>query len=214
MIGTSGVLANRIASSALSIPSMASEPTLGQVAEWIDRTGQLTVIRGPVAHALGFPDVDLRVRERGFRKIKERFTHVCSTCDLSGYEDIVFLASVDESTGDAVVWRATRKGQLIATAQFLDGTARPVSNEDAQTAFVAEKEYLVRQRRTRVLRASPTSAPKLKTPSKPIKKRDAKCQTPGKTLLFHPSSTPIYSIIKSNQPERHPFRSLICKRLG
>lgn len=168
IVGTIGVLASLLISSpALSVPSTSSRTSLMQVGEWIDQTGKVTVMRGSVAHALGFPDVDLRVRERGFRNTEERLTHVCSTSDLLGYEDMIFLASVDENTGDAVVWRATRSGHLIATARFTGGTARQSPNEEAQTAFTAEKEYLIRQMRAQAIRTSPARTPKPESPSEP-----------------------------------------------
>lgn len=151
-------------SSASALPVMEFHTSLSQVGEWIDQTGKPTVIRGVVAEALGFPNVDIPVRERGFRTANEQFTHVCSTAELLGFEDLVFLASVDEATGDALVWRATRKGDLISTARFADGVAKPVRNDAAQTAFVAEKEYFVRQMRIQAFRTNAAPVPIRQTP--------------------------------------------------
>src|SRR6266446_8086739 len=153
-----------VVSSASALPTIAFRTSLSQVGEWIDQTGKPTVIRGVVAEALGFPNVDIRVRERGFRTANEQFTHVCSTTDLLGFEDLVFLASVDEATGDALVWRATRKGDLISTARFADGVAEPLPNDAAQTAFVAEREYFVRQMRIQAFHTNAVPVPVRQAP--------------------------------------------------
>ena len=158
-----------LVSSASAFPVSTFHTSLSQVAEWIDLTGKPTVIRGVVAEALGFPNADIRVRERGFRNTKERLTHVCSTTDLLGFEDIVFLASLDEATGDALVWRTTRKGELISTAQFADGVAKPMPNGVAQTAFVAEKEYFIREMRTQSFRSNPSPTRTLEGPPRRVK---------------------------------------------
>jgi hypothetical protein len=153
-----------LVSSASALPSTAFRTSLSQVGEWIDQTGKPTVIRGVVAEALGFPNADIRVRERGFRTTNEQFTHVCSTADLLGFENVVFLASVDEATGDALVWRATRKGDLISSARFAAGVAEPLRNDAARTAFLAEKAYFVRQMRTPAFRTNAAPVPVRQTP--------------------------------------------------
>lgn len=147
-IGLISLIASLVSSSAKGFPTTDSQSSLLQIAERIDQTGKPSVIRGVVAEALGFPDADIRVRERGFRKIGEQFTHVCSTSDLLGFENLLFLASVDEATGDALVWRATRQGELVSTARFANGVAKPIGNQQKRSAFVGEKEYFIKQMRS------------------------------------------------------------------
>lgn len=135
-------------SSANCFPDTALNTSLSQVADWIDKTGKPTVIRGTIAKQLGFSTADLRVRERGFRKHDEKLTHVCSSIDLRGFEDTICLALVDEATGEALIWRATRQGDLVSTARFKDGLAQHIANETTLATFVAEKEFFVKEMRT------------------------------------------------------------------
>ena len=150
-----------VVSTAGSLPRSTSGMSLFHVAQWIDQTGKSTVIRGLVAEALGFPDVDIPVLERGFRDAGEKHIHVGSTTGLLGFEDIIFLESVDEGIGDALIWRATRNGELVSTARFARGVARRIPNIEAQTAFVAEKDYLLEAMQAQTFRAStaPASGP-------------------------------------------------------
>ncbi|MBA3353221.1 MAG: hypothetical protein H0U23_12525 [Blastocatellia bacterium] len=143
ILGVLTLAAIFVGSSLASFPSTVFHTSLLDIGNWVDRSGRPTVIRGRVAEKLGFTSVDLRVRELGFRKPSEELTHVCSTTDLLGFEDTIFLALVNESTGDALVWRASRNGDLISTARFENGVATSISNNSAQTAFVAEKEYFL-----------------------------------------------------------------------
>lgn len=129
--------------------------SLSQVGEWVDRSGKITVMRGNIAEKLGFQNNDLRVHERGFRIAGEQLTHVCSTTDFPGFEEIIFFALVDETTGDAVIWRTTRNGDLVRTARFEDGLAKTVPNETEQTAFAAEKEYFLKKVREEAVQNNP-----------------------------------------------------------
>lgn len=156
IVTLSGVL---MPSSANCFPDTAFRTSLSQVADWIDKTGKPTVIRGTIAKQLGFSTADLPVRERGFRKHDEKLTHVCSSIDLHGFEDTIFLALIDEATGDAVVWRATRDGNLVSAAQFKDGLAQPLPNEISLTAFIAEKDFFIKEMRTQAFRTNPAPRP-------------------------------------------------------
>ena len=145
----------------------ASQTSLAPIAKWVEQTGTITVIRAPIAVALGFENADLPVRERGFRAKGEQLTHVCSIIAVPGHEDVVILALVNEDTGDAAVWRANRSGDLIFSARFANGEAQRLSNEESQALFISEKGYLVAQMRDRLLRASPQPSPRT-TSSRPM----------------------------------------------
>src|ERR1051326_1473159 len=136
-----------ITSSGAALPTTAFKSSLDLLASWVNETGKPSVIRGPVVEALGLPPADLLVRERGFRGPAEQFTHVCSVSSEPRFEDVIFLALVDENDGSATVWRTTRVGQLTAAVSFVDGKATRTSNEATQTMFVSEKEYFLRQMR-------------------------------------------------------------------
>ena len=146
-----------ITSSGAALPTTASKSSL-DLATWVNETGKPSVIRGPVVEALGLPPADLPVRERGFRGPAEQFTHVCSVSSEPRFEDVMFLALVDESDGSATVWRTTRVGQLTAAVRFVDGKATRIPNQETQTMFVSEKEYFLRQMRVRSFRTRPARA--------------------------------------------------------
>jgi hypothetical protein len=153
---------------AYSSREITFQRSLSQVGEWIDRSGKITVIRANIAEKLGLQNVDLRVHERGFRIRGEQFTHVCSTADLPGFQEIMFLALVDEATGDAVIWRATRTGDLVRTARFEDGLAKTVPNETEQTAFAVEKEYFLKRFRAETFRNNPAPPYTLQATPRPL----------------------------------------------
>ena len=148
-----------IASSRLPESAPTSQASLESLAQWLDTSGTATVIRATVAKALGFTNADLPVRQRGFRGEGEQLTHVGSVIAIPGYSDVVFLALVDESTGDATVWRANRSGDLVFSVLFVNGEVRTNPNQPAQGTFIAEKDYLLRQMRDRLFRASPSTSP-------------------------------------------------------
>lgn len=155
------------ASSAYSLPTTSRQSSLAAVATWVEATGKLTVIRGPVAKTLGLGKIDVRVRERGFRVNGDPLTHVCSTIDAPGSGDVVLLALLQERTGDAFVWRATRQGELISSATFASGIANKVDNQVAATAFVAQKDYFTRKMRLETFRThpAPETTPQVQRPS-------------------------------------------------
>jgi hypothetical protein len=144
-----------IAVSSTTRPDAPLEP----LAEWIDQTGNPSVIREPIVHALGLPGGDLRVRERGFRKTGEQFTHVCSVSPRPALKNKIFFASIDEATGDALVWMADRRGQLEKSASFVNGLATRNSNNRLESAFQAEKAYFRVQLRDQIYRTRPASPP-------------------------------------------------------
>ncbi len=149
--------------SALPRPLTVLEGSLSTVAEWINKTGQTTVIRGPVAHSLGFPAIDLPVRQREFRGEQEKLTHVCSVSQRG--DNAVFLALVDENTGDATLWRTTVQGTLVSGARFSAGDAQPIAIEGAESAFATEKEYIVKQMHIRNFGSEPAADTPSITPS-------------------------------------------------
>jgi len=129
-----------IASPRLPGSAPTRQTSLASLAQWLDTSGTPTVIRAPVAKALGFANADLPVRERGFRDKSEQLTHVGSVIAVPGYQDVVFLALVNESTGDATVWRANSSGDLVSSVLFVNGEARTNPNQQTQGTFIAEKD--------------------------------------------------------------------------
>ncbi|HEY1583700.1 MAG TPA: hypothetical protein VGF73_11440 [Chthoniobacterales bacterium] len=111
-------------------------------------------MRGPIAAAFGMGENDLSVRERGFRGDGERLTHVCSVAD-GPTGAAIFLGLVDESTGDATIWRATGAGDLVSTVRFLGGQAMQATSAQPQTSFISEKDYMIRQMRAQSFRLDP-----------------------------------------------------------
>jgi hypothetical protein len=158
------VAASTIRSSRLPDSTPTSKASLASLAEWLDTTGTPTVMRAPVAEALGFANADLPVRERGFRGKGEQLTHVGSVIAIPGYNDVVFFALVDESTGNATVWRAHRSGDLVASVIFVNGEATTNPDQQTREPFIAEKDYLLRQMRDRLFRASPPNSPSCASP--------------------------------------------------
>ena len=140
---------------------------------------------------MGFEDRDLAVRERGFRIQGERLTHVCSVPVELIDSDAVFIALVDEANGDAVVWRASRSGKLVATARFASGQAARINNADAATLFVAEKEYLSRQLQSQTL------APPARNLSPPwaIPAQDEAEHTPKSESPAEPLSSELFVVL-------------------
>ncbi len=59
----------------------------------------------------------------------------------------IFLASTNEDTGDAVVWKLDIHGKLLVTVVFYNGSARRVANDSFKAEFVAEKEFFVKKLR-------------------------------------------------------------------
>lgn len=162
-----GSLFTVLASSAYPLATTNGQSSLAPVATWVEATGKPTVIRGPVAETLGLGKTDVRVRERGFRVSGDPLTRVCSTVDAADSADIVLLALVEETTGDAFLWRATRQGELISSATFVSGIANKVDNQVAATAFVAQKDYFTRKMRLETFRThpAPETTPQIQLPS-------------------------------------------------
>ena len=159
VMGCVGVIG--VFSTAPSPPTTRMSAPLDPLAEWVGQTGSPSVIRGSIVHALGLPGGDLRVRERGFRKTAEQLTHVCSISPRPALRNKIFFASVNEATGDALVWMADRHGQLEKSASFINGLATRNSNSRQESAFLAEKAYFLLQLRDQIYRTSPTSPPPL-----------------------------------------------------
>ncbi len=140
--------------------------SLSPVSAWLRQSGKATVMRGPIASALGFENKDLAVLERGFRRGNERLTHVSSVIAAPGYKDVIFLALVDENTGDATVWRATSAGDLVSSVRFSDGQVSKIPNEEAQALFLSEKRNQLRQVQADSFRTRP--APPKRSPQRPV----------------------------------------------
>ncbi|MEO7165924.1 MAG: hypothetical protein ABI016_02695 [Chthoniobacterales bacterium] len=204
-----------LSASARATRSAAFETSLAPVAEWVKQTGRSTVMRGPVLQALGFPAIDARVVERGFRRNKEQFTHVCSLSLEPGFEGTVFLAVVDENDGSALVWRANRLGELITSAHFIAGQAVQASNAESQVLFASEKRYHAQEMRLRSFRtkAAPSPSP-LASPqpidlngryTSPTPQRAPRVWQELVVLLINPWVVPaliLAAVIGSSKPKR------------
>ncbi|MDQ3117956.1 MAG: hypothetical protein M3Q89_00040, partial [Verrucomicrobiota bacterium] len=171
----------------------------------VKATGKETVIRGGVTVALGLPDTDLPVLQRAFRSEGETLTHVCSVASVPGHEEFVFVASVDEGSGDAIVWRATLNGRLVSSVKFYRGLAITVSNEETQALFAAEKASLLRQMQLRSFRTGTAPAPKPSPaplqeptnvePNVPRAWRNTALPSELTILLLHPWVLPAVAVI-------------------
>lgn len=128
-------------------PSKSStvNANLGLLLDWVEKTGRPTVMRAVVARAFGLDDRDFPVKERGFHESGEEFTHVFSVASSPGQEGGVFLALVNESDGQATVWRMSQSGILLATVIFADGVAQAVPNSRFESEFAAEFRYFLRK---------------------------------------------------------------------
>ena len=100
-------------------------------------------MRAHIAEQFGLPASDIPVFERGFRVKGEQLTHVCSIGRLPSLDHLLFLASVNESNGNAIVWRTGRNGNLLATVEFRDGIAHSVPNSKFETKFSKEVDYFL-----------------------------------------------------------------------
>jgi hypothetical protein len=118
---------------------------LRPLAEWVRKTGVETVVRGHIVETMGFPPVDLPVRERGFRVTGENLTHVCSVSTAPQYADFLFLATVKESDGSALVWRVSLEGELLDAIRFFQGIAVRVPKTEDYQQFLAEKLYFLKK---------------------------------------------------------------------
>ncbi len=122
-----------------SVSQPAQRQPLKALADWLQRTGKESVVRAPILEAMDLPAKDMPVRERGFRHEGERLTHVCSVSSVPRYADLLIFAQVDESTGDATVWRTSFEGVLTSTIRFTGGVVERVPNETLKSGFDAEK---------------------------------------------------------------------------
>jgi hypothetical protein len=183
--------------SAQSQPSAVFKSSLSTLAEWINQTGQSTVIPGPIAHLIGFPVIDLPVRQREFQGSDE-LTHVCSVPQHG--ENAVLLALVDKKTGDTTIWRGNVLGELVSAASFTDDAARPIEVSGALTAFAAEKAYIAQQMRMRSFRTGPEPGSLASNPPHPLDASDStipeawrNTALPPKLVLFliHPWLLPL-----------------------
>jgi len=191
-IGVLVLACTSLYASAYSSRQAAFRTSLSQVGQWVDQSGKITVLRGNIAEILGFQGVDLRVHERGFRITGEQLTHVCSTTDLPGFEEIIFLALVDENTGDAVIWRGTRNGDLVMTARFVDGSPKTVPNDTGQVSFDAEKEFFLKKMRAETFRSNPTPSDTLQALPGPLESAvDPKVKTPSRHVGLAPEITTV-----------------------
>ena len=126
-----------IVSGSISLPGQ-SQP-LKPLADWLQRTGKESVVRARILEAMDLPAKDMPVRERGFRHEGERLTHVCSVSSVPRYADLLFFAQVNESNGDATVWRTSFDGVLVSTVRFTGGVVERVPNEQFKSGFDTEK---------------------------------------------------------------------------
>ena len=114
--------------------------------KWIADTGKPTVIRANVSKVLGFGERDVSVRERGFRRLGERFTHVLAVITEPNQSHDVVIARIDESDGSGITWYCSPSGRLLLTV-VLDGngSAGLVLNGKYESELSAEKRYFTRK---------------------------------------------------------------------
>ena len=96
-------------------------------------------MRARILEALDLPAKDMPVRKRGFRHAGERLTHVCSVSSVPRYADLLCFAQLDESNGDATVWRPSFDGVLVCTVRFTGGVVERVPNEGFKSGFDTEQ---------------------------------------------------------------------------
>lgn len=132
----------RLDPSLRALPYTPDGKSITGLTQWVKATGRATIVRAPIAQALGISNSDLAVQQRAFRVVGEDLTHVCSAVVDN---KITLLASTNEDSGDAVVWRLTPEGNLARTAAFSMGTTRPVENETFYDRFLLEREYFLRK---------------------------------------------------------------------
>jgi hypothetical protein len=140
-----------------SVPLIKRVAALEELREWLQHTGKSSVLRAHIVDALNLPAHDMRVLERGFRHEGDRITHVCSVSAVAGLEDLLFFAQVEESTGNALIWRTNLTGGLVGTARFSNGVTERVSNDQYAALFNTEKTLFLTRMRMQPA-ASPTPA--------------------------------------------------------
>ncbi len=129
-----------------SIGGDASQPnSLEPLKQWALQTGKPTVMRGVIVRAMGFPDRDIEVRERGFQMRGETLTHVLAAPIDAAHDDALFFAVTDERDGSAVVWRSSTRGETTKTVRFADGVAIQAPTATSAAAFGAEVNYFRRK---------------------------------------------------------------------
>jgi len=126
-----------LAAASISHPGEAQP--LKPLAEWLRQGGKESVIRARILAAMDLFARDMPVRERGFRHEGEKITHVCSISSLPGFTDLMFFAQLDESNGNASVWRTGIDGILVSTVRFSGGVVQRVPNEEFKRGFDFEK---------------------------------------------------------------------------
>ena len=62
-----------------------------------------------------------------------------------GYADLLFFALVNEDDGSATVWRTSTSGDLISTVRFFAGVVVLIPNDEARSAFNAERTYFIKK---------------------------------------------------------------------
>ena len=96
---------------------------------------------------MNLPVFDMPGREKGFWHKGERLAHVCSVSEAPAHHELILFAQVDQSNGNAIVWKTDLEGKLESTVQFIDGAVARVPNEQFRPAFEAEKFiFLTRMR--------------------------------------------------------------------
>jgi hypothetical protein len=142
-----------------SIPKGEMAMPLKPLSDWLRQTGKPSIARSRILEAMNLPAGDMPLRERGFKHEGERITHVCAISAVPGYEGLIFLAQVDESNGDATIWRTGLDGVLVSTVRFTKGIAERVPNERFRSGFDGEKFiFLTRMRIQPAPSATPTPA--------------------------------------------------------
>jgi hypothetical protein len=94
---------------------------------------------------MGLENVDLPVRERGFRREGDAITHVCAVPISPALGDVLFLAATDESDGSAVVWRSSLNATILNTVGFSGGAAKQVPDARFDRIFGTEIMFFAAQ---------------------------------------------------------------------
>jgi hypothetical protein len=140
------VTLNMLAIAYAAVDHAMERKPLTTLIDWVRKTGVVTVVRGNVANQMQLGNDDVPVRERGFRSISGGITHVFAVGSEPRFANVVVIARVDETTGDAIVWSTSASGQLEFTVKVDPKVgAQRIINSPNEADFVAEKKYFLAQ---------------------------------------------------------------------
>ena len=145
-ITTALIAAVNFSTASSSVDRIGVEQSFQEIVTWVKTTGTRTVVRGNVASQMQLGDDDIAVIERGFRSISGGITHVFAVGSGPRFAGVVFIARVDETSGDAIVWSTSASGRLELTVKVDSNVgAQRVRNSPTEADFTAEKKYFLAQ---------------------------------------------------------------------